>query len=663
MSGVVISATAAYLALAVRVFTDDKRSLIYELNASIVKTLAAQVEATLQRSLDKVRLLGQGRSLEGESARSLLASEPDLVHVAVYKNSGGEWKASSRLVSEPYLNLYGLKAQAFEELRKAFPIPFEKVLSRELILLNVSQQALGPLVTVVLASSPDTVIAAELKMDRVIRLLGEKGIVQAFIVGPDGAVLAHPEASVMTSHASMGEIPIVQDAVESKLTSQLREYDWSGERWIGGFAHVGVGGALVIAQVPARQAFRAAAQLIEKSLLFALAVITAALLISSWVAGTFTEPLKKLLHATERLAKWEGFRGINVRTRDEIGHLARAFNAMASDLEAQRAQIDANQKELEIKVKERTSAIEQQKQHLADSQEGLVRTTKLAALGEVAGAAAHEVLNPMNNMNIRLERISRAMAGPEAEDLKLMDDIANAWAGKLKEGGWPLLLEDLKRPTSDGKRSLGEEDIENLLAIIGDEKKRRGERRKDIEFLATEITRVTRIVNGMRALSRVGGERRPLDIHQPLEDTFNALVDQADKKGVKLVKDFSSQQHDAFTVIGDRDEMVQIFSNLVRNSIHAVVSANKRTGEVRLQTRVLEGRVEIRIRDNGVGISAANRGKIFESNFTTKSVEEGTGLGLSISRRIVRAFGGDLELEKSAEGEGATFLVWFPKAS
>ena len=61
-------------------------------------------------------------------------------------------------------------------------------------------------------------------------------------------------------------------------------------------------------------------------------------------------------------------------------------------------------------------------------------------------------------------------------------------------------------------------------------------------------------------------------------------------------------------------------------------------------------RVEIRIVDNGTGIKPEHLPRIFEPDFTTKSVDEGTGLGLSISRRLVRAFGGDLEVEQTVDG-------------
>ena len=112
--------------------------------------------------------------------------------------------------------------------------------------------------------------------------------------------------------------------------------------------------------------------------------------------------------------------------------------------------------------------------------------------------------------------------------------------------------------------------------------------------------------------------------------------------------------------IADKDELVQVFSNVLRNALHAVDAAKRRAPVIRIATQRKGDRVEVRIIDNGTGIKPEHLSRIFEPDFTTKSVEEGTGLGLSISRRLVRAFGGDLDVEQTIEGEGTTFLIWFP---
>ena len=168
--------------------------------------------------------------------------------------------------------------------------------------------------------------------------------------------------------------------------------------------------------------------------------------------------------------------------------------------------------------------------------------------------------------------------------------------------------------------------MQNLHAIAVDMGKRSAEKSEDIEFFAKEITRVTRIINSMRSLSRVGGERRPLDIHGPIDDTALTLGDLFAKRKVVLIKDYGAEARELYTVVGDKDEMVQVFSNLLRNALHAVDAAKRRAPAIRVATSRKGDRVDVRVSDNGSGIKPEHLERIFEPTFTTKSVEEGTGL-------------------------------------
>jgi two-component system NtrC family sensor kinase len=674
ISGLILAATVAYLALAVRLFREDKTQLVYELNASTVKTLAAQAEASLLKVADKLRLLTQGHREEAW-ARAVLEAEPDLVAFTLYapptEGESDQWQALSSVRNADYLKLYGLDASEVERIRERAPIPFGKVLAKRAWALNATVPGGAPILTLALAidvrdgdKQVERVAVADVRLDKLLKLFAGRGIATVYMIDAEGGVVAHPDAALIARRAPMGDVPIVRDAVDSALATQLKAFEYAGERWLGAYSAVGFGGLKVVSQVPEAEAFRASQVLVRKSLLFALIVITVGLLVSQWAASGVTGPLERLLAATERLARGEfGGSMIHVRTRDEIARLARAFNAMASNLQAQHSEIEGSKRELEIKVRERTEALELEKKRQAEAQDALLRTTRLASLGELAGSAAHEVLNPVNNLGIRLERLRGQLAGVEAEDVKLLGEIVSAWRQSFGKGGWASLEADLSKPSSqDASKTLLEEDLDNVSAISGDLARRLGERKEDFDFLGKEITRVTRIINNMRSLSRVGGERRPMDVHVAVDDTVTALGDLFSKRKVALVKDYSADARDLFTVIADKDELVQVFSNLIRNALHAVDAAKRRAPVIRLATQRRGDRVEVRVVDNGTGIKPEHLPRIFEPDFTTKSVEEGTGLGLSISRRLVRAFGGDIEVEQVVGVEGTTFVVWFPVA-
>jgi two-component system, NtrC family, sensor kinase len=116
-------------------------------------------------------------------------------------------------------------------------------------------------------------------------------------------------------------------------------------------------------------------------------------------------------------------------------------------------------------------------------------------------------------------------------------------------------------------------------------------------------------------------------------------------------------------VMVDRYEFVQIVTNLLRNACLAIEDKNGRAGgQVTIATEVGADLVAVRVRDDGCGIADESIPRLFEASFTTRSSRDGTGLGLGIARRLARGFGGELRLERSAVGQGSTFLLEIPVA-
>jgi signal transduction histidine kinase len=105
-------------------------------------------------------------------------------------------------------------------------------------------------------------------------------------------------------------------------------------------------------------------------------------------------------------------------------------------------------------------------------------------------------------------------------------------------------------------------------------------------------------------------------------------------------------------------------TNLINNALYAVDEKRKTAGKdylpaIKVSTQKLDGKVEIKIADNGNGIAEKIKEKIFQPFFTTKPAGQGTGLGLSLSYDIIKAHGGDIKINAS-EGKGSEFSVILP---
>ncbi len=682
----VIAAVVAYLYLASRVFYEDKTVLVYEFNQNNVRTLASDVRADFKRILDKLKLIaafsnvGEARPQTPEAASftAAFAGEDEIVRVAVLQKSSASATPARTFTKiwPAYLELYQKDSAYLDHMREAIPIPFDQVVAKGLWVRNttLSEDKSPPLMTIATVldtgeANMKTVIYADVRLDRMLEATGSGGMARTYVVDSDGHLLASNDQAQVLAAPDLSADPLVRTGLASKVRSEVHRFDDGGKSYLGSYFQTGMGGVLVASRVETGVVFAAAERLIRKSLLFALMVITAAFLVALFFSHVLTKPIHNMLDATHRIAKGDFTSLIKISSRDELATLANSFNMMTSDLRVSRDRIEEYSRDLEKKVVDRTARLEASNVAIKEAQEALVRTTRLASVGEIAGRAAHEVLNPLTNVTARLEKMQTLNAKADFDDTNLLGEIAAAWLKELKAGGISALVRTLITPsTAHPGKTLLEEDIMNLNAVATDLGSRLDSRKTDLDFLLKESGRISKIVNGMRQLTRVSGNRRVVPVHKILTDTLATMTDVLRKSGIETATALSGE---SVSVLADSDELIQVFSNLIRNSMQAIEGARiagKAVGSparVWIETAVtqdaLPRKIRIRICDNGPGIAEQDWSRVFDASFTTKSAEEGTGLGLSIARRFIRALDGEIIVEKSIAGVETAFLIELPE--
>ena len=261
---------------------------------------------------------------------------------------------------------------------------------------------------------------------------------------------------------------------------------------------------------------------------------------------------------------------------------------------------------------------------LRATQAQLIQKEKMASLGELTAGIAHEIQNPLNFVNNFAEVSTELLDELEEEQAKT-DRNAGLEAELVGD-----LRQNLGKITEHGKRAAG-------------------------------------IVKGMLEHSRTStGERAPTDLNQ-LADEYLRLAYQGlrakDKSfNAKLETNFAPDLPVTEVVAGD---LGRVLLNLFGNAFYAV-QQRQQLGEagyqptVNVGTRRTDNAVEIRVSDNGTGMSAAVQAKIFQPFFTTKPTGQGTGLGLSLSHDIIaQSHGGTLAVA-SEPGQGTEFLITLP---
>ncbi|MBI5969569.1 MAG: HAMP domain-containing protein [Deltaproteobacteria bacterium] len=328
-------------------------------------------------------------------------------------------------------------------------------------------------------------------------------------------------------------------------------------------------------------------------------IITGLYFFSRLVVG----PIKRLEVAATRIASGNFGERAEVGDENEIGSLANSFNIMAERLES------------------KINALERLNAELIAAQAELLKTSTLAAVGNLAAGIAHEVGNPLG--------------------------AVRGYVDILAKGGL-------------------EKDEEAAV----------------IKRASAEITRIDAIVREFLEVARPSkptGET--VEVNRLIEEIISTVAVQNAFDGVKII--FEPDGY-VPPVIGDEGKLRQVFMNILLNAAHSLSCAGVKTITVKtyfdghaetaeraksLRRRkddqmfaasTLEKRcVFVEFSDNGRGIAQDDLPRIFDPFFTTKEVGKGTGLGLFVSRAIIKAYGGEITVE-SNEGEGAIFTVALP---
>jgi signal transduction histidine kinase len=168
-----------------------------------------------------------------------------------------------------------------------------------------------------------------------------------------------------------------------------------------------------------------------------------------------------------------------------------------------------------------------------------------------------------------------------------------------------------------------------------------------------EIDRLTAVTEEYLRLARLPAPRLEAEsLGEIAEEVGRFVAREMEASSTRLRVEI---EPDLPLVAADEPQIRQALLNLLRNAREAMVEG----GEVALEARAIEGGVELRVIDGGVGIAPEQRAHIFDLFYSTK--ERGTGIGLSLTQQIVQAHGGRIRCD-DAPGGGTVFAMWFPPA-
>ena len=171
------------------------------------------------------------------------------------------------------------------------------------------------------------------------------------------------------------------------------------------------------------------------------------------------------------------------------------------------------------------------------------------------------------------------------------------------------------------------------------------------ERIIQEVDRIDSILVKLLATSkRSPFQLRSILLQNVIDDVLQRFEKQIDSQNVELKKQYETLPP---TILADYDELSQVFSNLFANALFEMDSG----GLLEVRLRHDGNQAQVSVRDTGGGIPQDNLKQIFDPFFTTK--KKGTGFGLSVVLRIIKTYGGRIEVE-SVPGDGTCFHIWLP---
>jgi len=296
-------------------------------------------------------------------------------------------------------------------------------------------------------------------------------------------------------------------------------------------------------------------------------------------ASYIVKPINRLAEITRKISGGEITLRAPLKEHDETYSLAVSFNSMLDNLQ-----------ETQQSLKESLSL-------LNEKQAQLVESEKRASMGFLVAGVAHELNNPLNNISLRAEIVSK-------EIQKYSDERLSSY----------------------------------------------------VQDIVMQSERAHNIINNLLdfARARKSSEMEKQDVVRIVNDSLNLVASQLRITNIQLKKDIPDK---AFFVNGNRSKLEQILISIITNAIQAMKDAGTLTVGVGMDDK--NRNVLVKISDTGKGIPERDIKNIFEPFFTTKPPGEGTGLGLAVSQTLVAEHKGEILVE-SKVGVGSVFTIKLP---
>lgn len=339
---------------------------------------------------------------------------------------------------------------------------------------------------------------------------------------------------------------------------------------------------------------------------------------------------------------------------DELGALYNEFNDMLGQIERGEKELQQAHAQLEVRVRQLSRANLDLSREIAERKRAereleiahrqLLDAARRAGMAEVATGVLHNVGNVLNSINVSSNLVADRLRNSRLSELIRALNMLNQHADDLEY----FLKENEKGKQLSEFLNLVTPHLDSECKMMLDE----------MQLLAKNINHVKTIISMQQSYAGALGVVETVALTDLLEDALMLNAASLGKYEIEVVRDYAAMPQ----VQVEKQKVMQILVNLVRNARDALVESRRKDRRLTLHTGIVgennAKKVRIEVIDNGIGIARQNLTKVFSHGFTTK--KHGHGFGLHSSANAAKELGGSLAAHSEGPGRGAVFTLELP---
>ena len=415
---------------------------------------------------------------------------------------------------------------------------------------------------------------------------------------------------------------------------------------------------------------------IKLSTIIFIGLMIVAAYVSGRVLNRIIEPITQLKEIAQRITDDNDY-SLRVRkaSSDEVGVLVESFNKMLEQiLERDRALIEEKDKaeisalsakkyaketedinaDLENEIRQR-SKIEEELQDLNETLEDKVRArtveleklnekiggiARSAGMAEVASGVLHNVGNVLNSVNVSVSVIREQVRKTKSENLSRLVAMMNENKANIAN----FIENDEK-----GKQ------IPRFLSLLaGQLKEEKNNLYEELDQLSSNVDHIKNVISMQQSYAGSYGMREKVKISDLVEDALKINIQGMNQYGIEVIKQYDNTE----MLYIDKHKALQVFINLISNAKYALIDSDKENKIIYVIIKREGEKINIEIKDNGIGIAPDDVSHLFEYGF--KKRRGGHGYGLHHSALVVNELGGKISVNSDGAGKGASFIVTIP---